>query len=71
MCIRDRLEENMKDLEKKYKKEEALPCPPHWGGYILEPTVIEFWQGRRSRLHDRIRYKQLKSGEWKIERLAP
>ena len=71
--IKDRsvLENHMKDLEKKYKKEDVLPCPPQWGGYILEPNVLEFWQGRRSRLHDRIRYKQLKSGKWKIERLAP
>jgi len=71
--IKDRsvLENNMKDLEKQYKKEDVLPCPTHWGGYILEPTTIEFWQGRRSRLHDRIRYKKLKSGKWKIERLAP
>ena len=65
------LEENMTALEKKYQDEDVLPCPPHWGGYQLEPNLIEFWQGRRSRLHDRIQYKLLKSGKWKIQRLAP
>lgn len=71
--IKDRsvLEENMDVLYKKYENEEVLPCPRHWGGYLLEPTAVEFWQGRRSRLHDRIRYKLMKSGKWKIERLAP
>lgn len=65
------LEKNMKDLEKQYKDAEILPCPPHWGGYIVQPVSIEFWQGRRSRLHDRIRYKLTKNGKWKMERLAP
>lgn len=65
------LEDSMKELEKKYKNEEVLPCPPHWGGYLVQPVAIEFWQGRRSRLHDRIRYKLTKKGAWKKERLAP
>lgn len=47
-------------------------CPPHWGGYRLAPVLLEFWQGRRSRLHDRLRYVRGGSGEgWTIERLAP
>ena len=50
--------------------EEIVPRPPHWGGYIVKPTLFEFWQGRRSRLHDRIQYKKEENG-WKIERLAP
>ncbi len=45
--------------------------PTHWGGYIVKPVTVEFWQGRPSRLHDRIRYTLLESGGWKIERLAP
>ena len=65
------LEKSMKNLEEKYKDAEVLPCPPHWGGYIVQPVTIEFWQGRRSRLHDRIRYKLTKKGKWKMERLAP
>ncbi len=48
-----------------------LDRPPHWGGYLLNPTSIEFWQGRPSRLHDRIRYTRKQDNSWKIERLAP
>ncbi|HWD20400.1 MAG TPA: pyridoxamine 5'-phosphate oxidase [Verrucomicrobiae bacterium] len=49
---------------------QEVPTPPHWGGYILAPETVEFWQGRVSRLHDRIRYRR--AGEaWKIERLSP
>lgn len=65
------LEENVAHLEEKYQGEEVLPKPPHWGGYHLKADLIEFWQGRRSRLHDRIRYRLEKGGEWAIERLAP
>jgi pyridoxamine 5'-phosphate oxidase len=67
---REWLEEN----EKKYQEEWAdrsITRPPHWGGYILKPVRMEFWQGRPSRLHDRLLYTLSKSGSWKIERLAP
>jgi pyridoxamine 5'-phosphate oxidase len=49
---------------------EAVPLPPFWGGYRLEPTMIEFWQGRRDRMHDRFRYLREEDG-WRIDRLAP
>jgi pyridoxamine 5'-phosphate oxidase len=48
-----------------------VPCPPFWGGYRLTPDRIELWQGRPSRLHDRLRYTQTTPGSWKIERLSP
>jgi pyridoxamine 5'-phosphate oxidase len=47
-----------------------IPLPPFWGGYILKPSVFEFWQGRANRLHDRVRYKN-ENGKWNIERLSP
>jgi pyridoxamine 5'-phosphate oxidase len=64
-------------LDKKYEEAERavfndqITRPAHWGGYIVKPVIIEFWQGRPSRLHDRIQYTLLESGQWKIERLAP
>jgi pyridoxamine 5'-phosphate oxidase len=51
--------------------QNQVPCPPHWGGYTLLPEEIEFWQGRVSRLHDRLRYTLQEGGAWKIERLSP
>ena len=67
---RDWLDEKFNELVNKMEG-TAIPRPPHWGGYIVKPVVIEFWQGRPSRLHDRIQYSLDENGEWKIERLAP
>ncbi len=64
------LEQNVLDLKEKYKNADNLPIPSHWGGYQIKPTLIEFWQGRSSRLHDRLCYT-LEGNTWKIERLAP
>lgn len=63
------LEEGMKTLEQKYAGRD-VPLPPHWGGWRLQPETVEFWQGRRSRLHDRLRYRRERDG-WVVERLAP
>ena len=64
--------EFLEEAEKRLKAEfgEAPPRPDHWGGYRLKPTEIEFWQGRPSRLHDRMHY-QMDGGAWRITRLAP
>jgi pyridoxamine 5'-phosphate oxidase len=67
---REWLDEQYRLLKKKTKK-EGIERPLHWGGYIVRPVVIEFWQGRPSRLHDRIQYSLEDDGEWRIERLAP
>lgn len=64
------LEENYAALEKKYQGENNIPRPPHWGGYRVAPERIEFWQGRPSRMHDRICYTR-QDASWIIERLAP
>jgi pyridoxamine 5'-phosphate oxidase len=64
--------EFLEEAEQRFQSEfgDTPPRPEHWGGYRLRPTEIEFWQGRPSRLHDRIHYK-LDGGHWKISRLAP
>jgi pyridoxamine 5'-phosphate oxidase len=67
---REILQDKVQELEEKYAKEEILPLPDNWGGFRLIPDCFEFWQGRSSRLHDRIRYR-LVEGEWLRERLAP
>jgi pyridoxamine 5'-phosphate oxidase len=64
------LDEAMKALEKKYAG-SVVPLPPHWGGFRLAPGTVEFWQGRRNRLHDRLRYRREKNGDWIIDRLSP
>ncbi len=67
---RSELEEKLKQLEKAYEGKE-IERPKFWGGFIVKPIEIEFWQGRANRLHDRIRYKLDSEYNWIIERLAP
>lgn len=67
---RDELEARLRDLEDRYADAE-VPLPGFWGGFRLRPESVEFWQGRPSRLHDRLRYARLPGGGWKIERLSP
>jgi pyridoxamine 5'-phosphate oxidase len=67
---RNVLEQRMAELEQKYAGGE-VPRPPFWGGFRVRPIVIEFWQGRPNRLHDRIRYRRVEEGGWRIERISP
>jgi pyridoxamine 5'-phosphate oxidase len=67
---REWLDENYKKLKKEYKNKK-IARPANWGGYILKPVIIEFWQGRPGRLHDRLQYTLQEDGKWKLERLAP
>lgn len=65
------VENDLKEIEARFADGD-VPLPPHWGGFRVDPDAIEFWQGRRSRLHDRIRYAREGGGkEWRVERLSP
>jgi pyridoxamine 5'-phosphate oxidase len=71
------LEEQVKDVEDRFHDQEHIPVPELWGGLRIVPEMVEFWQGRESRLHDRFQYQRTEKGEgddggeWKIERLSP
>jgi pyridoxamine 5'-phosphate oxidase len=64
------LDERVAELERRWPAGTQVPMPDFWGGYRLEPQIIEFWQSRESRLHDRFRYRKT-AGEWTIERVSP
>ncbi len=66
------LEARLRDLEARYAGTDDIPVPDFWGGFRVKPEIIEFWQGRPNRLHDRLNYVR-KPGEnqWRVERLAP
>ena len=65
------LDENGKNITEKFSEVDPLPLPDFWGGYLVRANMLEFWQGRPDRLHDRFRYVQQPNGLWTVERLAP
>ena len=71
VASRDILEKKLEQLAAEYGDDGEIPKPSYWGGYILKPRLIEFWQGRSSRMHDRILYKKIDNKNWKKVRLAP
>jgi pyridoxamine 5'-phosphate oxidase len=72
---RDELERRLAEVRARFagdgEREADVPCPPFWGGYRLIPATVELWQGRPSRLHDRLRYTRVGDGAWRIDRLSP
>jgi len=69
---RSDLEQNLEEVEEEYGDHDEIPRPSHWGGYVVRPLQVEFWQGRPNRLHDRLRYRRTdREDSWTLERLAP
>jgi pyridoxamine 5'-phosphate oxidase len=69
---REFLEQRLEEVSQLYERDRLIPRPPHWGGFVLDPIRIEFWQGRGSRMHDRITYfRNPENGSWDFKRLAP
>ena len=67
---RGTLESALANIERRFADADAVPVPPHWGGWRIRPEIVEFWQGRQDRMHDRLRFKQV-GGQFKVERLGP
>ena len=70
VASRGALDERYHEVLARFGQDGDVPLPPHWGGYLVTPQAVEFWQGRRGRMHDRIRYRREADG-WVTERLAP
>lgn len=68
---RDALDARWSELQEQYADSDDVPVPEFWGGYCVSPQIIEFWQGRPNRMHDRLRYRRAGERQWLVERLAP
>ena len=72
LATREELEQRFAGAAQKWPEGTTVPCPPHWGGYRVAPISIEFWQGRYSRLHDRLRYERVNTeSDWEVHRYYP
>jgi|tagenome__1003787_1003787.scaffolds.fasta_scaffold20385515_2 pyridoxamine 5'-phosphate oxidase len=67
---RPALENALANVQRRFAESDEVPVPPHWGGWRIQPETVEFWQGRRDRMHDRLRFTE-RGGVWKVERLGP
>lgn len=65
------LKEKREEVEQRFTDVDPIPLPHFWGGYILKPSIVEFWQGRENRFHDRFRFRASDDGSWTVDRLAP
>ena len=68
---REALDTALRDIATRFADAAEVPLPPHWGGVRILPVSVEFWQGRLDRMHDRLRYRRIDDGQWRVERLAP
>jgi pyridoxamine 5'-phosphate oxidase len=68
---REALDTALRDVATRFADAAEVPLPPHWGGVRILPVSVEFWQGRLDRMHDRLRYRRIDDGHWRVERLAP
>lgn len=71
IASRGELEGRYAEVVDRFPEDGPVPAPPHWGGLRIVPETVEFWQGRRDRLHDRLRFRRVTDGVWMVERLAP
>lgn len=68
---RNSLDSALASVQRRFADVDVVPVPPHWGGWRIRPEVVEFWQGRRDRMHDRLRYKLGRDSAWRIQRIGP
>ncbi|MGH3366726.1 MAG: pyridoxal 5'-phosphate synthase, partial [Nocardioidaceae bacterium] len=68
---REELEREYDAAAARWPVPRSVPRPPFWGGYVVEPALVEFWQGRANRMHDRLRYRRTPEAGWRVDRLAP